>query len=284
MKKKGLSGAVVVCLVITVILGIAFAGYPLQPAAKAKQKNGQDCPSQALPALFTKIADKFAGCDIPVYVPAYLPGEGFYGITDFKADKSSYSFEVIKADIPDSAETAGPVSMADRLINISASETPFSSYPTEEQIFAKPDGTLQIDGIAAESYEKGMEVTWSEGKWEFFALGHAEQDGIRVARETIQALPDDKDLVPGAVQGKLRVSQTGNPMYVTASWTYDGKIWYTLDGRSSPAERIKMLQAVMRLSVQEPGRDKYYPQVPERITSPEMALQAYFDALYYGGA
>jgi len=46
--------------------------------------------------------------------------------------------------------------------------------------------------------------------------------------------------VPGAVQGKLRADQTGNPVYVTASWTYDGKTWYTLDGRSTPEATIKM--------------------------------------------
>ncbi|MCR4443508.1 MAG: hypothetical protein NUV48_15350 [Peptococcaceae bacterium] len=173
--------------------------------------------------------------------------------------------------------------MADSVVFISASENSFSPDPTEEQLLAKPSGTVQIDGIVANSYENGMEITWSKGNWEFFAVGHAEQDGIRVAREIIQALPDDKNLVPGAVQGKLRVNQLGNPMYVTASWTYDGKTWYTLDGRSSPGERIKMLQSVTRLTEQKPARAKYYPRVPEKITTPEMALQAYFDALYYGG-
>ncbi|TDA70317.1 MAG: copper amine oxidase N-terminal domain-containing protein [Clostridia bacterium] len=33
--------------------------------------------------------------------------------------------------------------------------------------------------------------------------------------------------------------------------------------------------------LEEQARGRYYPRVPEEITTPEMALQAYFDALYY---
>ncbi|MEL7567021.1 MAG: hypothetical protein AAGU27_19360 [Dehalobacterium sp.] len=281
MKRKWLTGTIVVALAVTVIVSAAFADNQPGPTTTAEQKNMQDSQSLVLPDFLKNIASKFEGVDIPVYIPTFLPGDGPYGITNFRATKNSYSFEVIKVDNPNSVEIVGPISMADSVVYISASETPFTFSLTEEQILAKPAGTAQIDGVTANSYENGMEVSWSEENWEFFAIGHAEQDGIRVAREIIQALPVDEDLVPGAVQGKFRVSQLGNPMYVTASWTYDDKTWYTLNGRSSPGERMKMLQLVTRLTEQNPARDKYYPRVPEKITTPEMALQAYFDALYF---
>lgn len=70
----------------------------------------------------------------------------------------------------------------------------------------------------------------------------------------------------------------------SASWTYDDKTWYTLDGRSSVAERIKMLQSVTRLTEQTRSRARYYPLKSNQelsITTPEMALQAYFDTLFF---
>ncbi|ATW23578.1 hypothetical protein [Candidatus Formimonas warabiya] len=281
MNKKWLVEMMTVVLIVAILASVAFADRALSLGKTAEQEKMPDSLPQVLPDLFRNLAGKFEGIDIPIYLPAYLPGTGPYGVANFIATKNSYSFEVIKVDNSNLSETAKPISMADSVVFISASGTPFAPYPTEEQLFAKPSGTVQLDGTAVNSYENGMEVTWSKGNWEFFAVGQAEQEGFRVAREMMQALPADEDLVPGGIRGKLRVSQLGNSIYVTASWTYDGKIWYILDGRSSPGERMKMLQSVTRLAEQQEAREGYYPRVPEKITTPEMAVQAYFDALYF---
>jgi hypothetical protein len=167
----------------------------------ANQTASLQTKNQPLPSIFQNSISKFEGIDIPVYVPAYLPGSGSYGITNFRSTKISYSFEVIKG------ESNVAISLADSIVVISASDQSFSTNPTEEQLLAKPTGKVQIDSITANSYENGMAITWSKGNWEFIAIGHAEQDGIRVAKEIIQGLPDGMELVSGAVQGKLRVSQ-----------------------------------------------------------------------------
>lgn len=127
---------------------------------------------------------------------------------------------------------------------LSISQKPFPAYPTEEQLFANPSGTVEVNGIKADSYGNGMEVCWKANNWEFYAAGHCEQDGIRVAKEVLEALQNKTDLIPGAVKGKLRAAQFGNPMFVTISWTYDDKIWYTLeDDKSSPEGMVKLLDA-----------------------------------------
>lgn len=127
------------------------------------------------------------------------------------------------------------------------SQKPFQPYPTEEQLFSEPGGAVEIGGIKADSYAKGQEVSWKTDNWEFYAAGHSEQDGIRIAREVLAALKDRTDLIPGAVRGKLRVLQFGNPMFVTIGWTYDDRIWYELsDGKGSPELMVKMLEAAAK--------------------------------------
>ena len=127
------------------------------------------------------------------------------------------------------------------------SQKPFQPYPTEEQLFADPSGTVEINGIKADSYGNGMEVYWRANNWEFYAAGHCEQDGIRVAKEILEALKNKTDLIPGSVKGKIRAAQFGNPMFVTISWTYDDKIWYELyDGKGSAELMVKMLEAAAK--------------------------------------
>lgn len=127
------------------------------------------------------------------------------------------------------------------------SQKPFQPYPTEEQLFAEPSGIVEIRGIKADSYAKGQEVSWRTNNWEFYAAGHFEQEGIRVAEEVLEALKDKTDLIPGAVKGKLRVVQFGNPMLVTISWTYDGRTWYELyEEKGSPELMVKMLETAAK--------------------------------------
>lgn len=206
---------------------------------------------QALPVVFQNIDQYFKGVKIPVYVPTYLPGDGPYRLVQFETSGNGYTFEVVVTKKPPQPPTKEAIdeqfSMADSVVTMSASQKPFPTFPTEEQLLSNPSGTVDIDGIKANSYENSMEVTWTKGNWEFYAIGHSQQDGIRVAKEILKALPGNGNLVPGALKGKFRASQLGNPMYVDASWTYDGKTWYTLDGRSSPEGRVKMLQSMTRL-------------------------------------
>jgi hypothetical protein len=140
------------------------------------------------------------------------------------------------------------VSMADSVVIMSASGQPFSPFPTELQLFDSPSGTVDIGGVKVNSYGNGMEVAWTDGSWEFYAAGHSEQDGIRLARKILNTFPESFNPVPGSVKGKFRAAQLGNPMSVTVSWTFDGETWNTLDGRSSVDERAKMLQSITRLT------------------------------------
>lgn len=124
------------------------------------------------------------------------------------------------------------------------SDQPFSPYPTEKQLFAQPDGKIDIEGIQANSYGQGMEITWEAKNWGCFAIGHAPADGERIAKDILSVLPETKTLVPGAIKGKLRAAQLGNPIYYTASWTYDGEKWYTLEDRGSAEDTVKILQSI----------------------------------------
>lgn len=133
-----------------------------------------------------------------------------------------------------------PYSEADLVVEMTAANQPFPPYPTEEQFLAQPAVGVDLDAVTARSFGDGMLVTSRGGNWEYTALGHAPGDGVRVAREILQALPGDGPPLPGASQGKLRAAQLGNPMYVTASWTYDGRTWYTLSGRAAPEAIVKM--------------------------------------------
>lgn len=204
-----------------------------------------------VPKVFQDIDQYFKGVKIPVYVPTCLPEDSPLRLVQFDTSRYGYVFEVVVTEkppqLPSKQAIDEPICMADSIVTMSASQKPFSTFPTEEQLLSNPSGTVDIDGIKANSYENGMEVTWTKGNWEFYAIGSWHQDGIRVAREILKSLPADNDLIPGAVKGKFRASQLGNPMYVDASWTYDGKTWYTLDGRSSPEGRIKMLQSMTKL-------------------------------------
>jgi len=207
--------------------------------------------SQTLPVVFQHIGQYFNNVKIPVYVPAYLPGDGPYRLVEFETSRDGYNFEVVATKKPPQPPVKEAIdeqfSMAGMVVTMSASQKPFTTFPMEEQLFSNPSGTVDIDGTKANSYENSMEVTWTKGSLEFYAIGHAQQDGIRVAKEIIKALPADDNLVSGALKGKFRASQLGNPMYVDASWTYDGKTWYTLSGRSSPEGRVKMLQSVTQI-------------------------------------
>ncbi|MBC7347023.1 MAG: hypothetical protein H5U00_06140 [Clostridia bacterium] len=82
---------------------------------------------------------------------------------------------------------------------------PFLPYPTEEQLLARPAVGMDLDGVTSRSYGDGMMLTWSTGNWEYTALGHAPGEGIRVAREILQALPGDDHPVRGASQGSNRL-------------------------------------------------------------------------------
>ncbi len=229
-------------------------------------------PENTLPAVFQDIADKFQDLEIPVYLPAYLSAKDSLAVAELNTSRDSYSFVIICGD------KRSP-SLADEVVSVAASARPFSLSPTETQLFAIPPESIEVKGIQIKSFEDGAAVKWAQGRWELAAVGHGPQEGVKIAAEMLQALPWGTDLVPGSLEGKLLVSQLGNPMHVTASWTYNGKTWYTLDGRSSVAERVKMLQSVTRLTGDELLQGRYYPQIPDKITTPEMALRAYFDAL-----
>lgn len=163
MKKKWLIAVIIVALLIFTVTGITLANImaPHKDASTvrvtANQIASQQNENQALPGIFQNNVSKFEGLDIPVYVPADLPGNGPFGLTNFRTTKNSYSFEVIKGDKSDLA-----VSLADSIVAISASDKPISANPTEEQLLAKPAEKVQIDGITAKSYENGMAITWSQ--------------------------------------------------------------------------------------------------------------------------
>lgn len=311
MKKKWLGCTIAVVLLVIAIISIAFSDTPLKiivngkelipdvppkiingtvmvPVTWLAQTLGADVKwdeqnrtvtitkearaDNTLPAVFRNIADKFQGMEIPVYLPAYLPTKDTLALAKFSTSKNSYSFVIIRRD-----KTS--ISLSDEVVAVAASDKPFSPNPTEEQLFAVPPVNIEVNGIQVKSFKDGTAVKWSQDNWELAAVGHGPQEGVRIAAEMMPALPQGTDLVPGSLEGTLRVSQLGNPMYVTASWTYDGKTWYTLDGRSSVEDMVKMLQSVTRLTRDESGQRRYYPRVPDKITTPEMALQAYFDAL-----
>jgi hypothetical protein len=157
-----------------------------------------------------------------------------------KSNASIQKDNAVSAD----KEEPGRVSSAEYKGRLWVSQEPFQSYPTEEQLFADPSGTVEINGIKADSYGAGQEVSWKNGHWEFYAAGHSEQDGIRVAGEVLEALKGKTDLIPGAVRGKIRAAQFGNPMFITICWTYDDRIWYELyDEKGSPDLLVKMLEA-----------------------------------------
>ena len=184
-----------------------------------------------------------------MYVPAWLPGEGPFRLADFQADQNGYRFKVIRGQGREPARGENlSYSEADLVVEVTASNQPFPPYPVQEQLLAQPAGDVDLDGIAARSFGKGMMLTWSAGNWEYTALGRAPGDGARVAGEILQALPDNDIPVPTASQGRIRAAQLGNPMYVTASWTYDGKTWYTLDGRGTPEEMEQVARSMTLLA------------------------------------
>lgn len=226
-----------------------------------------------LPEEFRNMSSKFEGVEIPVYLPTWLPYNDTLSVVDFKGSKTGYSFTVVRTD-------SKTYSVADEVVTVAASQQSFLPYPIEEQLFSTtPEGSLALSDIQVQSYDAGMAIKWSKGNWEFTTIGNGPQDGVAIALEVIQSTSEKTSLVPGALQGKLRADQLGNPMYVAASWTYDGKTWYTLEGRSSVKDMVEMLQSVRQLKKDEPAGQKYYPQVPAEITTPEIALRAYFDAL-----
>lgn len=204
---------------------------------------------QALPELFQDVAAKLAGVEVPVYVPTWLPGDGPFRVAEFQADKDGYRFKVIRGEeeYPPVVENV-PSSEADLVVEVTAANQPFLPYPTEGQLLGQPAGDVDLDGVTARSFGDGMMLTWSAGNWAYTALGHAPGDGVRVAREILRALPGDGYPVPGASQGKFRAAQLGNPMHVTASWTYDGKTWYTLSGRATPEAILKTAESMILLS------------------------------------
>lgn len=196
---------------------------------------------QTLPELFRAVAEKFAGVEVPVYVPTWLPGDGPFRLAEFQAHKDGYRLKVIrgKEEYPSIVENV-PSSEADLVVEVSAANQPYPPYPTEAQLLAQPAGGVDLDGVTARSYGDGMMLTWSADNWEYTALGHAPGEGVRVAREILQALPSNGDPVPDASQGKIRTAELGNATYTSASWTYDGKTWYTLSGRAAPEAIVKM--------------------------------------------
>lgn len=185
---------------------------------------------------------------MPVCVPTWLPGNGPLRLAEFQADKDGYRFKVIqgKEEYPPAVENV-PYSEADLVVEMTASNQAFPPYPTEEQLLAQTAVGVHLDGATARSFGDGMLVTWRGGNWEYTALGHAPGDGVRVAREILQALPGDGPPLLGASQGKLRAAQLGNAMYVTASWTYHGKTWYTPSGRAAPEAIVKMVGSMILL-------------------------------------
>lgn len=128
--------------------------------------------------------------------------------------------------------------------HIIVSNQPFSSYPTEKQILAQPDGNIKINGIQARSFGHGMEVTWKDKNWEYFAIGPEYGAGKQMVQEILNVLPNENTLVKNSIKGKLRFEQLGNPTYYTASWTYDGEKWYTLHGKGLPKDAIGILQSI----------------------------------------
>jgi len=137
-----------------------------------------------LPHVFRNISSKFEGIEVPVYLPTYLPYNGALGLSHFKTSKGGYSFKLV----PKNGESH---SMADEVVTMVASQQPFSPFPTEEQLFSgSPGETFKLSGIQVQSYNAGMGVRWSKGSWEFVAIGHGVQDGIRVAEEVIQCVSE----------------------------------------------------------------------------------------------
>ncbi|MBC7334817.1 MAG: copper amine oxidase N-terminal domain-containing protein, partial [Clostridia bacterium] len=189
----------------------------------------------SLPRVLENLGAWFEGVEIPVYVPAYLPGGGDLAVTEFRTTKDGYSFKVVRRD-------GGPVSLAEEVVSVEAAQQPFPPYPSEAQVFSATPETVEVDGRQVASYNSGTGAKWRQGDWEFVTIGGGLGEGLTLARAIIRSLPENVSPVPGAAQGKLRASRLGNPLHVTAGWTYDGRTWYTLDGRSSVEEMVKMLQ------------------------------------------
>jgi len=127
--------------------------------------------------------------------------------------------------------------------HITISKQPFSPYPTEKEIFARPAGNIKINGIQVSSFGHGMEITWKDNGWEYFVIGHDYGDGKQMAQEVLTVLPKG-NLIKNSIKGKLRFVRLGNPTYFTASWTYDGDKWYTLQGKGLPGDAVKILQSI----------------------------------------
>ncbi|HUW64640.1 MAG TPA: stalk domain-containing protein [Spirochaetia bacterium] len=208
-------------------------------------------PAPKVPAVFTTPAGLFQDVKIGVYVPTHylLPNSGLQlSLTNFQTALHSYTFEVVATtrSYPPTASPNYPLSMASMLMTVTGGGQPFSPYPTEVQEFGQPTGRVDLKGVEAASFDRGTELTWHQDNWQYFALGHYDGDGERVAQEILQAVPPGTPPVPGAVKGLFRVAEMGNGGDTTVSWTYDNKTWYTLDGRLDPETAVIVLQS-MRL-------------------------------------
>ncbi|MGB9887132.1 MAG: hypothetical protein ACPLRW_09055 [Moorellales bacterium] len=241
---------------IAVISGLLLVGLASITPARTGRSTwvsiyhfGGNDQVQALSELFQAEAEKLAGVEVPVYVPTWLPGDGPFRLAEFQADKDGYRFKIIrgKEEYPPGVGDV-PYSEADLVVEVGTSNQPFPPYPTEEQLLAQPAADADLGGVAARSFGDEMLVTWRGDNWEYTALGRAPGDGIRVAGEILQALPGDGPPLPAASQGKLRVAQMGNALYVTAGWTYDGRTWYTLSGRGTPEAVVKMAGSMTLLA------------------------------------
>ncbi|WP_047150983.1 hypothetical protein [Aneurinibacillus tyrosinisolvens] len=223
-------------LLIVWARGVFAANYVIKSKGQSNSEGQTEIPEVFKVKGFSKVK-------IPIYVPTHLPlpdpVKGSLYLLNAKFNKNNYSFDVFTG-------TCGTQSMADWIVTMTAGEKPASKYPIEIQMLKKPSGIVELHGVKAQSFDDKMMLTWKNGNWDITAIGHAPNDGIRVAREVIVVIPKGFNPVPGVIKGQFRASQTGNPMYVDASWTYDGKIWYELHGRSDACLRTIMLLSMQR--------------------------------------
>jgi len=220
------------CLLLWIVLFMVLPAYSVRIQKET-------------PTVYKPYLKEISKTKIPVYVPTYFPlvdpFKGKIYITNAKFGKDYYHFSLYGGE-----GIYQP--MSDWIISVAAEQNVSLTNPNEESYEKTPKKFVNLHGMDMISYEERTMYRWKNGKWDCVAIGHGPGAGEDIARELISAFPKDFIPIEGIKKGKIIVSQTGNPMYVDAKWTYDGKTWYQLYGRGNSCSVMITMLSMMKLN------------------------------------
>lgn len=121
----------------------------------------------------------------------------------------------------------------------------FSTY----EMFEKAEGNIKFNGYDVDYFNDKHVFIWKDRGWEYLVWANNPNNAVNIMKRVMSIIPKGTNPVKGSIRGQFVTIETKEGIRSDAGWTNDrGKTWYIITSNSTPEQKIKILNSMVKLN------------------------------------